>query len=171
MLYPKKINKCNPPKLSLNSDKKDTNKVSSTKEVPKLNFAKVNEKYQLPSMNVEGMYQYQDKQISNTKKYAYDNFLRIEMFKSNNYDKLKVEVKTTRKVIKEFKSENRKNKDYYLKIVNQINSLKDNINKTDKKITDIEREYRSIGGIKPEFVSSISISELNVCKYNQYKSN
>ncbi len=45
--------------------------------------------------------------------------------------------------------------------MNQINSLKENINKTDNKISTIEREYRNIGGIKPEFVSNISLSELN----------
>jgi hypothetical protein len=156
ILFPKKV-KQNPPKMSLGSKQPKNN---SGKEVPKLNFEKLNEKYDLPANNMKGVYKYQEKEVS--KPLIIDNHTKNEVLKSNNYDMLKVEVKKSRHAIKEYVKQTKANKEYYLKLVNQISNLKDNINKTDKKITNIEREYRDIGGIKPEFVSSISMSELNV---------
>ena len=108
------------------------------------------------------MYKYEEKAV--LKAYENDKLARIELFKSNNYDRLKSEVKKTRKSIKDLKVKNKTNKDYYLKLINQISNLKENISKTDKKIINIEKEYKNFGGIKPEFVSSITISELNVLR-------
>ena len=161
-----KKNKLVPPKLLIkdinehNTNNSKENLGCSAKQVPKLNFDKVKEKYQLPDNDVKGLYKYEEKPINKT--YAVDDNVRLNLYISQNYDKLKIEVKKTRRAIKDYKSQNKNNNEYYLRIVSQLNNLKDNISKTDKKIANIEKEFRNIGGIKPEFVSTISISELNV---------
>lgn len=142
-------------------DTKDTDDGRPKKEIPKLNFEKVVEKYKAPSFNMEGVYKYEGPvaQIE-SKQYEIDNFKKRELLKSDNYEILKLEVKKTRKAIKEIRSKNRKNKDHYLKLVTQINSIKDSIMKTDNKIIKIEQEFRKLEGITPDQQSTPTISEL-----------
>ncbi len=64
---------------------------NSVKQVPKLNFCKVTEKYNNPSNNVEGLYKYEEKGDDHV--IVIDKFLRFEIQKQDNYKKLKSQVK------------------------------------------------------------------------------
>ena len=60
------------------------------------------------------------------------------------------------------KASNKNYNEVYLKMLNQMNRLKEKVVKTDKKIKEAEKEFESFRGLKPEMISTITLSQLNV---------